>query len=338
MNSPAKQPCILFVFNHYLGGDGGEGVVVKNEMQALKDHGYSVYYHEYNNRSFRKFSFSSLFTPANLFFNAAAFIRTWLFVRKHKIDVVHAHNFHYTASPSVFWAAKIAGAKTVMTVHNYRLFCLNSLFLREDRYCFDCHTARSFATGISAKCFRSSALYSSALASSTMLHRKIGTWKRKLDLIIVLNPLMRQLFMDIGVAADRILLKPNFLVPSLHEGIEERKDFFLFAGRLAEEKGILHLIETFRRTGKNLIIAGDGDLRTWVEQHAGGEYPFRGTTIKRITRAVAAHVQSPGFSFVMDRRHAIGAQRSQKRRCRYYRRTFSQYGNAHTGSTERLFV
>src|SRR6266536_225895 len=45
-------------------------------------------------------------------------------VRRHGIDVVHAHNLFPTNSPTVLRAAASEGAAVLLTLHNYRYFCL----------------------------------------------------------------------------------------------------------------------------------------------------------------------------------------------------------------------
>ncbi|NKQ94721.1 glycosyltransferase, partial len=136
---------------------------------------------------------------------------TYFFVRRHRIAVVHVHNFFYTASPAVFWAAKAAGAKTVMTMHNYRLFCLNALFFREGKHCMICVQEGRFKQGIEHRCFKSSTLFSWALAGSINFHKWLGTWHHRVDRFIVINPLMQQLLSGMNIPTNKVLFKPNFL-------------------------------------------------------------------------------------------------------------------------------
>lgn len=270
-----ERPVVLVIYNKYLQS-GGEDAVVKAEIETLKKHHYQVFYKEYQNTAF-KADIGILRLPFQLFFNLSTFFTTYFFVIRHKIDVVHVHNFFYTASPSVFWGAKLAKAKTVMTLHNYRLFCLNSLFFKNEHTCMECHTANSFKKGIQSKCFKSSRLFSIALAMSTRLHRKIGTWQHKVDTFITINPLMRQLLNDIQVPEVKIAYKANFVADAGFNNYNNREDFYLYAGRLQEGKGIRHLIKAFQQTGKKLYLAGDGEMADFVKAHASDNLVFLGT-------------------------------------------------------------
>jgi glycosyltransferase involved in cell wall biosynthesis len=174
---------------------------------------------------------------------------------------VHAHNIFYTASPSIFWAAKLAGAKTVITIHNYRLFCLSANFFRNKQTCFECIDKKSFKPGLHNKCFKNSLLASFTLALSIRLSDLIGIWKNKVDHYIVLNEFAKQLLINKGIDPKKIVLKSNFLPAFNFKEVNQIRDnFYLFAGRITEEKGIRHLVNTFAMTNKQLTIAGNGDL------------------------------------------------------------------------------
>lgn len=260
-----RKPSILIIFNTYLN-KGGEDSVVSNEIQTLKKYHYEVHYKEYDNTGFKSFSAGSLLAPLNIFFNVSAFIRTFLYVWKRRIDVVHVHNVFYTASPSVFWGARLAGAKTVYTVHNYRLFCLNGHFFRNGRICTDCRDRSSFRPGVTHRCFKQSRVVSGLLAASTLLHWKFGSWTRMVDRYIAINPFIAQLLTEKGIPAERICLKPNYSKDFGFSDYMAREDFYFFAGRLQDMKGVEHLIEAFKRSGKRLVVAGTGDLADWVKE------------------------------------------------------------------------
>lgn len=276
------KPVILFIHNKYLQ-KGGEDSVVQNEINTLRQNGYTICYQEFDNKALQNPGAGRLLLPVTIFFNLAAFFKIYFLIRRKKIRIVHVHNFFYNASPSVFWAAKLAGAKTLLTLHNYRLFCLNGFFFRAGAVCFDCHTAGSFKKGVREKCFKSSGLFSFVLSQSTMLHRKAGTWRNKVDRFVVINPFMRELLTDIGIAEEKIIFKPNVLTEYPHRNIrnyQERSDYYLYVGRLSAEKGIEHLIQAFTRSGKRLVIVGDGEMAGFVRDHASTNIEYRGALPK----------------------------------------------------------
>ena len=270
-----KKPTILIIFNSYLN-KGGEESVVQNELKTLTKYGYKYFYKEYNNLSYQKFGIGTLFLPLNIFFNFSAFFHTFLFVIRNKIDVVHVHNVFFTISPSVFWGAKLAGAKTVYTVHNYRLFCLDGTFFLNGKICTHCYDTNSFSKGIKNKCFKKSHLFSFVLASSMVLHRFLGSWRLRVDQYVAINPFLVELLIQKGIDAKKINLKPNYSKDFGFENYLNRENFYFFAGRLQAEKGIQHLVEAFSLLKKNLVIAGKGDLLGWLEKNSTASIKYIG--------------------------------------------------------------
>lgn len=60
----------------------------------------------------------------------------------------------------------------------------------------------------------------------------------------------------LGRAMDRVI--PHYIDPEDFEYREARGDYFLFVGRLNEDKGVGIAIDTARETGRKLVVAGQG--------------------------------------------------------------------------------
>jgi glycosyltransferase involved in cell wall biosynthesis len=186
--------------------------------------------------------------------------------------VIHAHNTFPLISPSLYWAAEHAGVPVVQTLHNFRLMCLNALFLREGRVCEDC-LGRSPWRGVLRKCYRESFAQSAVLAGMLTLHRGLGTYRHKVARYIALNDFCRQKFIEGGLPAERIVVKPNFVDwvevrphPSpLPEG-EGKRQGVLFVGRLSVEKGVEALAKAVVLLPDiQLRVAGDGPQACLLE-------------------------------------------------------------------------
>ena len=52
--------------------------------------------------------------------------------------MAHVHNVFPLLSPAVYIALHQAGIPIVQSVHNYRLMCINGLFLRDGHICELC--------------------------------------------------------------------------------------------------------------------------------------------------------------------------------------------------------
>lgn len=180
-------------------------------------------------------------------------------------DLVHVHNVFPLISPQIVNVAASYGIPVVQSVHNYRHSCIKGLHFRDGRTCMDCLGSRFGMPGIAHACYRGSRLQSTAMSVGQGVHRR--TWNR-LNAVLALTPLMRDLLVKAGLPEDRITIRPNWVsdpgAPSPPGGSA------LFVGRLDEAKGIDVLIEAWRRSsvrsGRVLNIAGDGPMRLMVEQ------------------------------------------------------------------------
>lgn len=179
---------------------------------------------------------------------------------RFKPDVVHVHNTLPLVSPSVFWAAHRVQVPVVQTLHNFRLLCPQAMFLRDGKVCEDClgHVPwRAAQHG----CYRGSAIQSTVLVAMLQTHRALGTWRHAVDRFIALNTFCRDKFIEGGIAAERVLIKANFV--DLPPPTPRAREGFLFVGRLSEEKGVDVLARAWRQgpSHTTLTVAGSGPLQ-----------------------------------------------------------------------------
>jgi glycosyltransferase involved in cell wall biosynthesis len=171
-------------------------------------------------------------------------------------DVIHVHNTFPLISPSFYWAAAKAKVPVVQTLHNFRLFCPQAVFLREGKVCEDC-LGKVPWRGVVHGCYRDSKAQSAVLAGMVTAHRAIGTWRNKVTRYIALNEFCRQKFIQGGLPAERILVKPNFVDFAAQP--EVSRNGFLFVGRLSVEKGIETLALAMKQVSHiELRVAGTG--------------------------------------------------------------------------------
>ena len=197
-------------------------------------------------------------------------------IERRPPDVVHCHNLFPMLSPGVIRAAS-AAAPVILTLHNYRLMCLPGTLMRDGRICEDCR-GRAPWPGVVHSCYRGSAAASSVLASSLMLHRVLRTFDR-VTLFIAISGFVRETYIAEGVSADRIVVKPHFAWP-----VERRRgpgDYFVYLGRLSEEKGVGTLLRVWERLDRKLMIVGEGPEGERLRQHAPPTVEFTGAVDPR---------------------------------------------------------
>lgn len=250
---------------------GGEEAVVDAESHLLTQHGHEVILYRKNN--------DQLTNLGPLTIASAGIAAIWAqhsyrslkhLLLREKPDVAHFHNIFPLISPSAYYACSDAGVPIVQTLHNYRLLCAGGQFLRDGQVCESCLGRHVGWPGVAYACYRDSRLATAAVAGMLAAHRVMGTWRTKVNLYIALSKFARLKFVQGGLPADRIVVKPNFASSdaNLHRG---RGEFALFVGRLSCEKGLHLLLNAWheRKLGIPLQILGDGLLRAELQEEAG---------------------------------------------------------------------
>lgn len=248
------RPMRLLVVHNVYQHRGGEDAVVESEIVLLRARGHVVETYTRNNHEIS--GMSSLATFKQTLWSSRTTQEITTLISHFQPDVIHAHNTFPLVSPSLYWAATRAGVPVVQTLHNYRLLCLNGLFLREGGVCNDCQ-GRFPWRGVVHKCYRSSGAASAVVAGLSLLHRGLGTYHNKVARYIALNDFSRNKFIEGGLPAERIVVKPNFVDLALPEALPRHG--LLFVGRLSVEKGIGTLVSAAEVIpNDSLRIAGSG--------------------------------------------------------------------------------
>jgi len=192
-------------------------------------------------------------------------------IKNFRPQLVHFHNTFLLMSPASYYSVKNAGIPVVQTLHNYRLLCSNARLYRNNEVCELCIGKTPPWPGIKYKCWRDSKLQTSVVVAMLTFHRWLKTWRNQVDVYIALTEFARHKFIEGGIPAEKIVVKPNFL--NKDPGYSETRDnYALFVGRLSSEKGLLTLIETWKEfPNEKLKIVGDGTLLGRLEQMVNDE-------------------------------------------------------------------
>jgi glycosyltransferase involved in cell wall biosynthesis len=272
---------ILSVHNAYQQ-PGGEDQVFAQEAGLLRSHGHQVTLYEASNDEVK--GGNPLALLGNTIWNRRTHQEVQALLQREQPDIVHVHNTFPVISPAVYYAAREEGIPVVQTLHNYRLLCPTATLFRAAQVCEDCLGRAIPWPGVLHGCYRGSRPATAAAAAMLAIHNYKRTWSEAVSAYIALSDFARSKFIQGGLPAAKIFVKPNFLEVDPGMG-EARGNFALFAGRLTPEKGISTLLEAWRELGVELPlqIAGDGPMAPEVERSAGETGHVR--WLKWITRA-----------------------------------------------------
>jgi glycosyltransferase involved in cell wall biosynthesis len=237
---------------------GGEDSVYEAEVDLLRSRGHEVATFERDNSSIPGMGRLRL-AADTVWARDSAHDFAQLCASFHP-DVVHCHNTFPLVSPAIYWSAARARLPVVQTLHNFRLACVQGMFLRDGRVCEDCLGSGPWR-GVVRGCYRHSVAQSAVLGASLAVHRALGTYSSKVTRYIALNEFTRTKFIEAGLPEEKIVVKPNFV--DIQAAPRSVGAGGLFVGRLSEEKGVKVLAEALASLGGTVdlevIGAGPGE-------------------------------------------------------------------------------
>lgn len=255
---------VLLVHNRYQQR-GGEDAVVDAESRLLAANGIDVQRFDADNDAIQGLVTKIQVSLGQFGLPTAAQSRFSEALAAFQPNVVHVHNWFPTLSPSLFNICSRANVPVVHTLHNYRLLCVNATLFRDGHVCEDCIGTTLRTPGILHSCYRDSAAGSAVATAGMLTHWSLGTWNRSIDCFIALTEFARLKMIEGGLSSEKVVVKPNFIDPDPGAG-QGRGGYFLFVGRLTEEKGFRVLLECWKN-GQDLPklkIAGSGPLENEV--------------------------------------------------------------------------
>lgn len=266
---------ILQVHNFYQQ-PGGEDVVFRAEGKLLRDAGHVVEAYTVSNDDIGS-RWKALKAAVSITWSRAHYTVLRQKIRDFRPDVVHVHNFFPLITPSVFDAAKDEGVQVVLTLHNYRLTCATYSLFRDGQICEKCITGSPY-NAVRYACYRDSRLGSLAVARMIDHHKRVGTWRSKVDRFIALTQFQRQKMVEAGLPAEKVVVKPNFIEDPLRPGarIDGARHGALYVGRLTPEKGVDFLVDAWHAIDYPLTIAGTGPLEANLRAKAPTTVTFLG--------------------------------------------------------------
>jgi glycosyltransferase involved in cell wall biosynthesis len=257
---------VLVLHNRY-AEPGGEDIAVASEEQLLVSEGHTVLPYCRDNSEIARYTIAQKASvPATTVWSKKSFAEVRSAVLSNQPDVAHFHNTFPLISPAAYSACRSVGVPVVQTLHNYRLLCPATTFLRRGKSCECCMGKMIPWPAVRYACYRESRTATGTVAAMVAIHRVLGTWTKRVDVYIALSDFARDKFIAGGLPAEKIVVKPNFVHPD--PGADrDVSDYALFVGRLSQEKGLHTLLEAWKQVGNRLplLIVGDGPLRPELE-------------------------------------------------------------------------
>jgi glycosyltransferase involved in cell wall biosynthesis len=189
-------------------------------------------------------------------------------VRLSGARVVHAHNLNPAFGWRALAAAREAGARVVLHLHQYRIVCAIGVCFTRGAECTRCH-GRNTLPGVRLNCRGS-------LSEAAAYGASLALWQRRLaeqaNAVIVPSAFARERLRELGAPLDwdRVHVLPPPVSVAAEESRAGAGKYALVVSRLAPEKGVDVAIDACRAAGMALVVAGDGPERGVLQERASG--------------------------------------------------------------------
>ena len=257
---------------------GGADVVYLNTIDLLKKNNHQVIefsqkgdltlnseYSDYFVQEVNPFELSFLKKIIHLsrtLYSKAAAQQLDRLIKKEKPDIAHIHLYKGGLTAAILPILKKHKTPTCITLHSYEFLCpRNTLCDAENRICEKCIRG-SKINCITKRCNRKNLLYSIVNYIEFIINTKVIKPENYFDKIISVS----KFNYNKHAQKNNIKEKLDFLY-NFNPGCEtseynnERGMYYLYFGRLSEEKGLLTLINAFKNIkNAHLKIVGTGPL------------------------------------------------------------------------------
>lgn len=264
---------------------GGADKVYLNTGELLKTHGHEVIYFSFKNKRNINCLQEKYFLEEpskfrvflNMFYNKQAAKKIDQLIRDEKPDIAHLHSFWSGMTPSICIVLRKYNIPIVHSVHDYNLICpVTTSMDSKGNICEECEGKFFFKCAFK-RCFKGSFIKSFLLASALSFRIKFYNPIQVIDGFVFVSKFSHYQHLkympDLSESNTIILYNFNTFAPISKVDKSNRK-YFLYLGRLSNEKGLLTLIKAFARLKDiKLKIVGTGPQETLLKdtvQKAGG--------------------------------------------------------------------
>lgn len=181
-------------------------------------------------------------------------------LKNEKPDIAHIGLLHRQITFSVVDVLKKYNIPIVMHLHELTAVCPCYTMLRPNgTICSDC-ASKGYWNCVKNNCIKNSKV-KSLLAYAEAIFLKVGRYYNKIDLYIAECDFYKNLIENAHVTNSPIIRMNNFLpIAQEYKAYTEHKDYILYFGRYAREKGVLTILKAFLQLDckEKLVLVGRG--------------------------------------------------------------------------------
>jgi len=243
---------------------GGEDNYFDSVQKLLRKNGQQVIAYSKDNRHLQSV-FQKILVALGLFFSPLVALELSQIIRRERPNVAHFGNLYPAIGDTAYWICRWYKIPIIQRVPSFRYLCPKATLYRNNQMCELC-TGKNFKTpAILYGCYSNSRLGTVFFVISQYFHRLIGSYKQAAVYIFQAEFVRDYFLQKTSIPRSKTVVLRHFVpTTSLSKPISQKQSF-IYVGRLAEEKGILQLIQVFKQLpNSRLTIVGTGPLEKEV--------------------------------------------------------------------------
>lgn len=257
---------VLLIHNFYQFW-GGEDTYVTSLQKLLSQYGHDVIVYSKDSKNIKTIWDKAVVT-IGLFWNPRVSKELNKLIQREKPDIAHFNNIYPLIGATAYYTCKKNGLKIVQTIHNYRFICPKGTLFRDEKICELCVNKRFFSPAIRFGCYHGSRLATLFYTLAFFIHKSLKTFSF-IDTFIFPSQFTQAYYeRHFGIPKSKSVHLPYFVDIKAPEKKTKKENWYLYVGRLSEEKGILHLLEVFKNMPQSTLkIIGRGPLENEVNAY-----------------------------------------------------------------------
>ncbi len=253
----------------HLDEQGNQVIPFAMEHSQNLETEFSRFFPSFVNTAKVQVGFQALRTFGRMIYSKEAARKMSSLIRYSRPDIAHIHSLYSQISPSILKSLKKAHVPIVMTVHDHHL--VSPQYNVWAHGCGPDLRYAGFLRATLSRFHKNSFLASFAQSFTFSLHGAFNLYRKNVDLFITPSNYMKRQLVKGGFDERKIRVIHYGIDPSGIEPNYAHRGYFLFVGRLSEEKGVETVVRLARLLPEiQFKIVGTGPQSEWLHRLGHG--------------------------------------------------------------------